>query len=110
MGICNNYLAALGFNIFLYAKEGTDIFSKYFKQGTEKTINTANTGAEFGLDFINNSLSGLYNIFENPELKKHAEDLKKSADKMKKSLDKVIDNLPPDKKKKFDDIQKQIFG
>ena len=66
-------LAALGFNIFLYAKEGTDIFSKYFKQGTEKTINTANTGAEFGLDFINNSLSGLYNIFENPELKKQIE-------------------------------------
>tara|TARA_Y100001937_G_C6926844_1_gene244254 strand:+ start:89 stop:364 length:276 start_codon:yes stop_codon:yes gene_type:complete len=49
-------------------------------------------------------------LSQNPELKKHAEDLKKSADKMKKSLDKVIDNLPPDKKKKFDDIQKQIYG
>lgn len=66
-------LAALGFNIFLYAKEGTDIFSKYFKQGTEKTIDTVNTGGEFGLNFINDSLSGLYNIFENPELKAQIE-------------------------------------
>lgn len=87
-------LAALGFNIFLYAYEGTDIVSKYFISGTESTIGTANKGAILGLKLLSKTLQAVSSVFTNqptdetlekPKKEKKKPEGNKSGDKIQKA-------------------------
>lgn len=84
-------LAALGFNVFLYAYEGTDIISKYFTAGTEKTIETSNKGLIFGLKMLTKTLQTVSSIFSNKPTDEVLEKPKKKREKPKanKSGDKI---------------------
>lgn len=84
-------LAALGFNIFLYAYEGTDIISKYFKSGTEKTVEASNKTAVFGIKMITKTLQTVSNLFLDKDTDEVLEKPKKEKKKPKgnKTNDKI---------------------
>ena len=84
-------LAALGFNLFLYVYEGTDIISKYFKGGVGKTVEASNKTAIFGIKMLTKTLQTVSDLFLDKDTDEVLEKPKKEKKKPKgnKTNDKI---------------------